>query len=262
MSVDVAPAGERRTGTFAVGDPVEQEPVGAESARPGRRLRLARLAAWAVFLPALVSAPWWGRAALQELDFFHVRSIEVEGVRYLDPAVVARSLEVDTLRSVWDELRPLEVRVAGHPQVASVSVERRLPGTLVVRIEERTPVAFAATVDGLEILDAAGTVLPIDPSRTPVDLPLVTPADSGLLAMLGELRAGRPSLYARVSEVRRTEDDELVFSFDSIAVRAAVDVTARRLAEVEPVEADLARRDVRPAELDLRFRDQVIARVQ
>ena len=85
--------------------------------------------------------------------------------------------------------------------------------------------------------------------------------DAGL-AMLGELRAGRPSLYARVSEVRRTEDDELVFSFDSIAVRAAVDVTARRLAEVEPVEADLARRDVRPAELDLRFRDQVIARVQ
>ena len=84
----------------------------------------------------------------------------------------------------------------------------------------------------------------------------------GSESMLGELRATRPELYRRVSEVRQDGRDELVFRFRSISVRASRGVSAARLAEVEPVEADLARREVRPVELDLRFRDQVIARLQ
>ncbi|MDQ6926477.1 MAG: hypothetical protein M3154_09610, partial [Candidatus Eremiobacteraeota bacterium] len=46
-----------------------------------------------------------------------------------------------------------------------------------------------------------------------------------------------------------------------LLVRTAVDVNPARFAELGPVEADLARRGVRPAELDLRFRDQVVARL-
>jgi len=45
-------------------------------------------------------------------------------------------------------------------------------------------------------------------------------------------------------------------------VRAPSDVGAERLAQVLPVAADLARRHVRATELDLRYRDQVIARLQ
>jgi hypothetical protein len=40
------------------------------------------------------------------------------------------------------------------------------------------------------------------------------------------------------------------------------DVTLERLADIDPVEEDLVRRQVRVAEIDLRFRDQVIARLQ
>ena len=43
-------------------------------------------------------------------------------------------------------------------------------------------------------------------------------------------------------------------------MRAPATVDAQRLAEVMPVTADLARRHVRVAELDLRYRDQVVAR--
>jgi hypothetical protein len=45
-------------------------------------------------------------------------------------------------------------------------------------------------------------------------------------------------------------------------VRAMQDVSVERLAEIAPVEEDLARRQLRVAEIDLRFRDQVIARLQ
>jgi len=44
-------------------------------------------------------------------------------------------------------------------------------------------------------------------------------------------------------------------------VRAMHDVSAARLAEIEPVEQDLARRGLHAAELDLRYKDQVIARL-
>ena len=43
---------------------------------------------------------------------------------------------------------------------------------------------------------------------------------------------------------------------------AATDVTADRLTDIVPVEQDLARRNLRAVELDLRFRDQVVARLQ
>jgi hypothetical protein len=47
----------------------------------------------------------------------------------------------------------------------------------------------------------------------------------------------------------------------ALLVRTAPDVDAARFGELVPVERDLARRGVRPAELDLRFRDQVVARL-
>jgi cell division protein FtsQ len=45
-------------------------------------------------------------------------------------------------------------------------------------------------------------------------------------------------------------------------ILAATDVTADRLTDIVPVEQDLARRNLRAVELDLRFRDQVVARLQ
>ena len=233
---------------------------GPAPAAPGRGRRRLRRLGQALALVVLLAVPWWGREALRRLAFFHVRAVEVTGTRYLDPAEVVRRLDVDTLRSVWDELAPLERRVLAHPQVRAATVERRLPGTLIVRVEEHLPVAFTPAPSGLRVLDAAGRTLPIDPSRVRVDLPVVPEPDSALLRLLGELRDGDPTFYRRVSEVRRVGRDELVFRLYTTSVRARPTVTARRLADLRSVEADLARRGARPRELDLRFTDQVIAR--
>jgi hypothetical protein len=65
-----------------------------------------------------------------------------------------------------------------------------------------------------------------------------------------------------VNTVRRAGRDELILQLKSAPVRAMQDVTLERLAEVEPVEADLSRKQLRVAEIDLRYRDQVIARLQ
>src|SRR5829696_1883986 len=223
------------------------------------RLRLAAIVMSAV---VVVASPWWGRFIASELSFFRVRRVEIVGVRYVAPNDILARLRVDTTRSVWDDPTPLEQRVAAHPQVGSVSIRRKLPGTLVVSVVENMPIAMVSTEKGFLVFDERGRQLPLDPSRVAVDLPIAARRDTALFGLLARIRAERPRIFARLSDVTRTSDREVLIHFEGLPVRAMLDVTPDRLAEIFPVEADLAKRQARVAELDLRFRDQVIARLQ
>ncbi|MGH7637632.1 MAG: cell division protein FtsQ/DivIB [Gemmatimonadaceae bacterium] len=231
--------------------------------------------------PALVAAgvlavlliPLWSPLLLRRLSFFRVRRVEVVGVRYVEPQEILDRLRIDTLASVWDDPDPLAARVAGHALVRHVEIDRRLPGTLVVRIVEHAPVALIPTPNGFRAYDERGVALPIDPTTTDVNAPVMARVDTVLLRLLGDARIESPALYARLSEVRRepapdgrppavrAAGGDVVFVLDSMPVRASADITLQRLADVELVEQDLARRRLRAIELDLRYRDQVIARL-
>ena len=228
----------------------------------GRRRPGWRLVGALVVLGVVATSPWWGRGLLRRMDFFRVRNLEITGVRYLPASEVVARLRVDTTASVWDDVAPLEARVRQHPQVQDVAISRRLPGTLVVRVTENLPVALVPAAGGFRAVDDRGRALPIDPSRTDVDLPIAAGRDTTVLRLLGEVRATTPALFARISEVRRAGRGELLVRLVTVPVRAMADVSAARLAETLLVEEDLARRHAAVAELDLRYRDQVIARLQ
>lgn len=234
------------------------EAAGADVGWSKIRVRLALLGV-AVIL--MLGAPFWGPLLLRQLSFFRVRKVEIVGAHYVSVGDVLDRLHVDTTSSVWDPTGPLVARLAPHPQIRSVTLRRKLPSTLVVEIQENLPVALIASDDGLRAYDARGTLLPIDLARTPIDAPILPQRDVGLLRLLGVLRNEAPALYDRVSEVRITAPDEVILQLAGTPVRAMRDVTPARLAEIEPVENDLARRGLRAAEIDLRYRDQVIARL-
>jgi cell division protein FtsQ len=230
-----------------------------KAARP-TWIRWARAVCFLLAAGVIVGAPWWGPRALARLDYFHARRVVFEGVRYARPTELVARLKVDTLQSVWQPLEPLADRVGAHPMVASVVVERQLPGTLLIRVVEREPVAYVPRKGRLEPADATGRPLPIDPTFYPLDVPVVATADSSLLHLLDGLRRDAPQLYARVSHGERAGTDELRFKLGGVTVRTASEVTVARFKDILPVEADLARNHLRAVELDLRFRDQVIAR--
>jgi cell division protein FtsQ len=227
-----------------------------------------RRAGMAVAGLALISFPWWGRAFARHLDYFRVRRIEIDGTRYVSPDQIVSRMRVDTTVSVWDDVGVLEQRVRQHPSVRTVRIERKLPGTLLVRVTENLPVALVQAASGLVAVDASGRSLPIDPAVTDVDLPVLAARDTGALRILGEVREQAPALFARIGEVRRLAaggSSYLRFRLTERPVRdilASADVTADRLTDVVPVEQDLAHRSLRATELDLRFRDQVIARIE
>jgi cell division protein FtsQ len=114
----------------------------------------------------------------------------------------------------------------------------------------------------LQALDAHGDTLPLDPLRADLSLPILAQRDTALLRLLASLRAEVPALFERISEVRRGANDELVLVMPPLRVRTRTDLSSARLADILPVERDLARRKAHAVELDLRFRDQVVARVQ
>lgn len=232
---------------------------GGSRPRGGWR-RPVRIAGGVAVLALLVAMPWWGRRVLSQLSFFRLRKVEIEGLRYLPPSDVAARMKVDTSQSIWIDLEPVAARVRAHPQVADVRLRRRLPGTLVARVTEHLPVAMVPTRTGFSVVDARGVILPLDPSRTAVNLPVVAQRDTVLLRLLAGIRAAQPALFDRISQARRT-GDEVRLELATLTILAMADVTVQRLADILPVERDLANRQVRAAELDLRYREQVIARL-
>ncbi len=236
---------------------------------PSPALRGHRGLRWAGIVLAVigvVSSPVWGRRVLMAMSFFRIRSVEVDGARYTDPADIVRRLHVDTMASLWDHLQPYEARLRGLPQVQSVAVERKLPGTLVVALTERVPVALVPQggAGALRAYDAAGMAFAVDPTRGDLDVPILQHADLAALRLLGDLRVREPAFYARVSEMRRTPagagGGDFSFTLPTFVVRTETDVDPARFAEVALVAADLGRRHIAAQELDLRFRDQVVVR--
>jgi len=235
-----------------------------------------------LLLLALVMAAAWGtRTGARKMAFFRVRAVEVKGATHLLPDEIVARLRVDTLASLWDDIEPLRQRLHGHPQISAVEISRKLPGTLVVTVEENLPVALVGTPRGLLPYDSLGKALPIDPTRRALDLPVVATGDPVLLKLVGAIRASEPGLFARLEEVRRTGTQEIQLTLAGVAnetgagpdsavqvrtrnlrVRALTGLSVARLADIFPVESDLARRQLRVEELDLRYRDQVIARLQ
>lgn len=213
-----------------------------------------------------ITSPRWGRAFLHELEYFRVHTLEIKGTIYLQPSDVVARLRVDTLRSLFDDLEPLLERLNSHPQVATAKIERKPPGTLIVSITENLPVALVPTTEGLVPYDSAGNPLPIDPARTELDLPVFrsggAAASPKLMNLLALIRAQHADIYKRISQVQRGKDGDVILVLTpSLRVRTHLGVAPDRLKDIFPVESDLARRNERAVEIDLRFKGQVIARL-
>jgi len=233
-----------------------------DSTPPRSKFRVyARRALLVLGAFAVVASPFALRAGARRMAFFHARKVEIDGTRYIAPDQIVSRMRIDTVASIWDDAGIWEQRIRSHPQVRDVRISRRLPGTLVVHITEVPPVALVATAAGLAPYDAAGHPLPIDPTAVDLDLPVVPDRDVAALRLLGDVREDTPALFARISDVKRLPRGELALHVDSLSVLAAKDLSAARLSDILPVERDLARRGRRAVELDLRYRDQVIARL-
>jgi cell division septal protein FtsQ len=249
---DEAPRGEQESRR-------ETEP---RRKKRGWRLPPFKLALLGIAALLVLTVPLWSPLLLRRMDFFRVRRLEIVGTRYIASTAIVARANVDTTRSVWDPTAPIAARVKSHPGVEAVTVRRKLPGTLVITVTEYQPIALVPGPQGFRVFDERGVALPIDPSRVDVDAPVLATADLPILRLLAGVRREIPDLYKRLSDVRRVGAHELLLQLDDAPVRAMATVTIDDLNQIAPVEDDLRKHSARVAELDLRFKDQIIARLQ
>lgn len=220
-----------------------------------------------------LASPLWGPPLLRRVPAFEVRQVEVSGTRLLAPQAVLASARVSGGQNVFDDPAGWERALAAHPAIRRAEVSRRLPGTLRIRIEEKHPVAYVEA-GVLQPVTAAGELLPLDPTRAPVDLPIVRgpwgatpdPEARRLLAEAGRLAELDPGLLAQVSDIRAAAPGgPLLLSHPLAEIVLPAGAEGERLAQLRAVLAELERRlgDAAPAaaRVDLRYRDQIVVRL-
>ncbi|MDX2194124.1 MAG: FtsQ-type POTRA domain-containing protein [Gemmatimonadales bacterium] len=199
---------------------------------------------------------WQG---LRSLAFFKLRRVEVLGLEHGDARAVVAALRLPVGASTFDRLGDLGARVAALDGVAEATVERRLPGTLVVRVREREAVALVPAARRLALLAADGTLLPFPASRGAVDLPVLETPDSLAARFLARLGDEAPALFARVERGRR-EGEDMVLEEQGRRWRFRAAAGGEAFRDGAAVAADLARRGIAWRELDARLEGQVVVR--
>ncbi|HEU0012906.1 MAG TPA: FtsQ-type POTRA domain-containing protein [Longimicrobium sp.] len=239
--------------------------------------RALRLSALLLAAGGLATSPLWAPPALRRMAWFGADRIEVTGTRLLAPHEVVAASGIRIGDNVWTDPAAWERALRRLPVVASAEVERRLPNTLRIRIVEKQAAALVAG-STLRPATAHGEILPVDPSRVPVDLPLAGSAPDtarrvrgaatlALLAQAGRLAELDPALLGRVSELRaeRGGATRLLLSSPRAEVLLPAHPTAPRLLQLRAALDDVERR-IHPnaagrALLDARFADQIVVRL-
>ncbi len=140
-------------------------PFRRRAVKPRRRRRplalaLLRPAATALLL---VGVPAAAGAWMLTSPRFALSRVEVSGTARVDPRWVHGRLAPLVGRNlVRLRLSRVETALEGHPWIAGVAVEKRLPDALAVQVVERRPAALVARADRLWLVDREGR--PIAPA--------------------------------------------------------------------------------------------------
>jgi len=122
----------------------------------------ARLPAWGRWMVAVaVAAAILGCAYLfSRSAFFAIDDIRVVGNVHLTPGRVIREAGIVRDANVLSvDLEGAEAGLERDPWIASATVERSLPGTITIRVDERVAVVAVERAGAFDLIASDGTVL-------------------------------------------------------------------------------------------------------
>lgn len=245
--------------------------------RSSSRLRHAWLVLRAVAVVSVtVYAGWRGAALLTNATALQVGHIIVSGNDRLATGDVLALLDGLRGRNILGvNLVEWQDRLLSSPWVEDATLRRVFPGTVEVRVRERTPMAIGRIGSALYLVDSHGTVVDeYGPVYADLDLPIVDglapkgntraldESRAALVArVIGELNA-HPDLGTKVSQIDVTDAHDAVVMLDG-------DTTLLRLGESDFVErlqqyldlGDALRERVSAIDyVDLRFSERLYVR--
>jgi cell division protein FtsQ len=187
--------------------------------------------------------------------------VEVEGRDRQSKESILAALGVAQGMPVLDiDLTAAQARLENLPWVRSAEIERRMPDTLHIKIEERRPFAFWQKNGKLMLIDRDGMVIPVDNLTSYGPLIVLVGDDApGNAVPLFDLLKTEPDLAARVRAGTRLGQRRWTLRFEN-GVEAALPETGaeaawHRLAALEAASRVLERAI---SLIDLRLPDRVV----
>jgi cell division protein FtsQ len=193
-----------------------------------------------------------------------VADIRVEGRGTTDRATILAALGagLGTPILAVDPVRA-EKRLEALPWVSAAVIERHLPDTLYVRLVERTPLALWQHEGKVQLIDAAGAIIPVTRLHRFAKLTLVVGSDAAShAAQLRAMLAKEPDLDARVTAAVRVGGRRWNLRIDGrIEVLLPADDPEGAVAALARLERSSAILDRDVQAVDMRLADRLVVRV-
>lgn len=229
-----------------------------------RRRRPGAVVRW-ILLGTVCLALAAGIARLLTGSFVRLRRIEVSGNQRAATGEILESLAPwRSANLVTLELAPLASRLMAHPWIDRVTLAKRFPDGLEVRVVERRPVAILRAGEQLLWLGREGRpIAPFDSRGERGEAVLVSGEQRllpELVALLEDLRADVPEYFSALSEIDALPDAGFGM-MDSI-FRRPVRVLRRdapeKLRALLKARGLIESRGWEARAIDLRFADQIV----
>ncbi len=166
-------------------------------------------------------------------SFFQVKEINVRGNKEFNTKEVVSLSGLSVGINIFKaDLRQAESKVAAHPMVRTVQINRDFPARIIIEIKEREPAAVAFSGGNLVVISRDGYCLSRESSPGQANLPIITGAEldspvpgkeikgEKMAAALAYLQAMPVNLRAVVSEINVSDLNNIrIYTLDKAEVR-------------------------------------------
>lgn len=216
---------------------------------------------------ALVGLPLAAVLWLATSPQFALAHLRIEGARRVAPERVVSALTPLRGRNLLRlSLREVEARLADDPWIASTTIRKQLPNSLVVEIRERRPAALLRRSGDLFYVDSSGFVIGPYDLRGPVNLPVLDQATGAPLDVVGALELSAalvrvaPAWGSDLSEIEMlgARDYRIwleTLPFPVVVSAAGVEGQIRKLERILP---QILQRYESVGAVDLRYSRQIV----
>lgn len=227
----------------------------------------------ATFVLVILFCVFSGAFFFLRSPYFHIKQFHVEGLDRVTREEVLARCGQDSLNIFAFDTEKAEMLIESYPWIATATVERRLPDTIIIKVTERVPVAFMPAGDDLWLIDAEGRILGKDDGTweglVAITGPASDPAPGRFLdeatfgVALKTLSTLGPIAREKLTEISVQAGEVTLILDDGCSVFIGKDESQvhRQAVTLESVLEDLSAEGKIALHIDLRF-DKVAIKLQ
>jgi len=183
-------------------------------------------------------------------SYFTVGSVIVEGNKYISIEEVYRIADIPESINIFSlNTANINTRLKNDLRIAETDVSRKFPGTIVIHIKERNPMAYVASNYGFVEIDKQGVVLAVYKNLKQIKVPMITGvrleheyisdtvANPSIKNILMYLSLLNEVTLNQLSEINiKSPEEFVVYTINSIPIRLG---TGERLADKAKLTNDI-----------------------